>query len=135
MTAVVVMVVMRPVTTMHDATVHDAVMMVQAMEIMMMHAAVLAGGDDGGYGAEGSDRGSRRRGIIVAMIRVPTAGIGRQSHGCQCNRGRGSNSNGAAGHNTHFGFLAHVVPSLGSNVDASKPLRHDHDTANYVFAM
>jgi hypothetical protein len=117
------------------------VAMAVPMTAMMHHAmvavvrpAVLVRRDDGGDGAEDADDGGRGRSVIVAMV-VSAAGIGGQDRGSECNRGRSSNCDCAAGHNTHFDFLAHVVPSLGSNVDLIKIERRDSGGSNYVFAM
>jgi hypothetical protein len=125
--AVMTVVVMPDLGAVPVAAVAD-----HAMVLMM--AAVLARRDDGGHRAERRDHGRGSRRVIVAVI-VSAAGAGRQGRGSQCNRGRSSNGDCAAGHNTHFGFLAHVVPSLGSNVDLIKIDRRDSGAANYVFAM
>ena len=96
--------------------------------------AVLARRDDRGHGAEHADGGGSGRCVVVAVI-VAAAGTGGQRSSSQCNRGRSSNSDCAAGHNTHFDLSSHVVPSLGINIDLIKMLRRISGTANYVFAM
>ena len=123
-------------------------MMVMAMVVVMAlpvaavmdHAmvvvipAVLARRDDRGHGAERADDGGSRRCIVVAVV-VSAAGAGRQSGGSQCNRGRSSNGDCAAGHNTHFDLSSRVVPTLGINVDLIRMLRRMSGAPNYVFAM
>jgi hypothetical protein len=117
-----------------------AVSMTVPMAAVMDHAvvvvipAVLARRDDRSHGAEHADDGSSSRCIVVAMV-VSAAGAGRQRGGSQCNRGRSSNSDCAAGHDTHFDLSSHVVPSLGVNVDPIKMLRRICGAPNYVFAM
>jgi hypothetical protein len=123
--------------TMAAIVVNTTVVMMAVIVVAMMvtvGAAVLVRRDDGGHRAEDADHGSGGRGVVVAVI-VSAAGARRDGNGSQCNRGRSSNSDCAAGHNTHFGFLAHVVPSLGINVDLIKIDRRDNGAANYVFAM
>jgi hypothetical protein len=101
---------------------------------MMMMAAVLARRDDRGHGAERRDRGCGRSGIVVAVV-VTAASIGGQSRSSHSDRGRGSNSDCAACHDTHCGVLAHVVSSLETNIDLIKTDRRDSGAANYVFAI
>ena len=85
-----------------------------ARVIVLVRPAVLAGRNDGRHGAEDSDDGGGRRGVIVAVV-IATAGAGRQGRGSQCNRGRSSNSDCAAGHNTHFDFSSLMLsPHWGS---------------------
>jgi hypothetical protein len=115
------------------------VMMAVPMAAVMNHAvtvvmmAMSARRDDRGHRTERRDRSSGRSSIIVAVI--VAAGIGRQGRRSHCNRGRGSNSDCAARHDTHCGVLAHVVPSLETNIDLIKTDRRDRGAANYVFAM
>jgi hypothetical protein len=100
-----VLVVMMMVMAVPVAAVMDHAM-------VMMMAAMLARRDDRGHGAERRDRGCGRSGIIVAVI-VTAAGTGRQGRSSHSNRGRGSNSDCAAHHDTHCGVLADVVPHWG----------------------
>jgi hypothetical protein len=102
--------------------------------MVMMMAAVLARRDDRGHGAERRDRGCGRSGIVVAVV-VTAASIGGQSRSSHSDRGRGSNSDCAACHDTHCGVLAHVVSSLETNIDLIKIDRRDSGAANYVFAI
>jgi hypothetical protein len=119
--------------TMAMAVVMVPVPMNQDRRVIMV-PSVLAGGDDCHHAAEGRDGGGCRSGIIVA-VGVSTIGLGSKGGGGQCNRGRSSNSDCAAGHNTHVRSFLVVIPSLGSNADVSKQLRRNSDASNYVFAM
>jgi len=102
------------------AMVVMAVPMTVPMAAVMDHAvvvvipAVLARRDDRGHGAEHADDGGSRRCVVVAVV-VSAAGAGRQRSSSQCNRGRSSNSDCAAGHNTHFDFSSLMLsPHWGS---------------------
>jgi hypothetical protein len=118
------------------------VVMAVPMAAVMDHAvvvvvipAVLARRDDRGHGAEHADDGGSRRCVVVAVV-VSAAGAGRQRSSSQCNRGRSSNGNCAAGHNTHFDFPSLMLsPSLEINIDLIEMLRRSCGTTNYVFAM
>jgi hypothetical protein len=88
--------------------------MVMLVTVMAVSAALLARRDDGGHRAEHRDHGGGGSRVIVAVI-VATAGAGRQGRSSQCNRGRSSNSDCAAGHNTHFDFSSLMLsPHWGS---------------------
>lgn len=132
-TPVAAVVIVLPMVTVPMMRVSMMVTMVVTM-VLAMVAAVLVRRDDGGHRAEDADHGRGGSRVIVAVV-VAAAGIGRQRHGSQCNRGRSSNGDCAAQHITHCGFLIHVVPVLGSNADVSKTLRRMSGAANYVFAM
>jgi hypothetical protein len=102
MAMVVVMAVPIPMATVMDHAV------------VVVMPAVLARRDDRGHGAEHADHGSSRRCVVVAVV-VSAAGAGRQRSSSQCNRGRSSNSDCAAGHNTHFDFSSLMLsPHWGS---------------------
>jgi hypothetical protein len=94
-----------------------AAVMHHAMVVVM--PAVLARRNDPGHGAEHADDGGSSRRVVVA-VDVAAAGAGGQRSGSQCNRGRSSNSDCAAGHNTHFDFPLMLSPHWGSTSIQSK---------------
>jgi hypothetical protein len=97
-------------------TVVMAIPMAAVMDhaVVVVMPAVLARCDDRGHGAEHADDGGSRRCVIVAVV-VSAGGAGGQRRSSQCNRGRSSNSDCAAGHNTHFDFSSLMLsPHWGS---------------------
>ena len=103
--------------------------------VVVVMPAVLVRRDNRRHGAEHADDGGSRRSVVIAVV-VSAAGTGRQRSDRECNRGRSSNSDCAAGHNTHFDFSSLMLsPSLGINVDPIRMLRRICGAPNYVFAM
>jgi hypothetical protein len=125
-----------PVVTVVMMAVPVAIVMVDHAMVMVV-AAVLARRDDRGHGAERRDEGSGGCGVVVVTVVVTATGARRHGHGSQCNRGRGSNCDRAAGQYTHFRFPRSCCPLThwGINVDLIKIDRRDNGEANYVFAM
>ena len=109
------MLAMMAMVVMMAMTVPMATVMDHAVVVVI--PAVLARRDDRGHGAEHANDGGSRRGVVVIVVAVvvSAAGTRRQRSGSQCNRGRSSNSDCAAGHNTHFDFSSLMLsPHWGS---------------------